>query len=106
VPEEVSAMLDTIMLGLACMSAPLFAKYAGHEIKRKPYDLVGTAGLFFILAASFTVGPSKIEAFHELSDVGMLSSYLLGWILLVIGALRGMMDVLLEHNHRVMLKAH
>ena len=99
-------MLDTILLGLACMSAPLFAKYAGYEIKKKPFDMVGISGLFFILAASFTVGPARVVAFHQFSDTGTLVSYLIGWGLLVIGALQGMLDVLLEHNHRTLLKTH
>lgn len=99
-------MLDTIMLGLACMIAPVFAKYAGYEVTKKPYDLVGVAGLFFILAAAFTVGPSHIEILKELSGMGALVSHLIGWVLLIIGALRGTMDVLFEHDHRVTLKAH
>ncbi len=105
VPEEVSTMLETIMLGLACMSAPLFAKHAGYEIRKKPYDLVGVAGLFFILATAFAAGPGQIEILKQLSSTGALVSHLLGWVLLVIGALRGTMDVLFEHNHRV-VKTH
>ena len=34
-------MYETIILAIACLSAPLFAKYAGYEITKKPYDMVG-----------------------------------------------------------------
>jgi len=99
-------MLETIILGLACMSAPLFAKYAGYEIRKKPYDMVGVAGLFFLLATAFTVGPSRIDAVKDISAMGELISHLMGWILLAVGAVRGTLDVLLEHNHRMTLRAH
>ena len=42
-----------IVLGLVCLSAPFWAKLAGYETHRKPFDLVGAGGGFFMLAASF-----------------------------------------------------
>ena len=97
-------MSETIILGLACLSAPLFAKYAGYEIHKKPYDLVGVGGLFFILGTAFTVGPSKLDFLRDISTMGTLVSHLLGWILLVIGAVRGAMDVVLESDRVVHVK--
>jgi hypothetical protein len=35
-----------IVLGLVCLSAPFWAKLAGYETHRKPFDLVGAGGVF------------------------------------------------------------
>ena len=32
---------ELLVLGLICLAAPCFARFAGHETRRKPFDLVG-----------------------------------------------------------------
>ena len=32
---------ELLGLGLICLAAPHFARFAGHETRRKPFDLVG-----------------------------------------------------------------
>ena len=89
-------MYETIILAIACLSAPLFAKYAGYEIRKKPYDMVGVAGLFFLLAAAFSLGPSRVESLSNIGATGSIVCHVLGWLFLIVGAFRSMIDVLLE----------
>lgn len=89
-------MYETIILAIACLSAPLFAKYAGYEIKKKPFDMVGVAGLFFLLAAAFSLGPSKVHFLTNIGEIGSIVSHVLGWLLVIIGAFRSTLDVLME----------
>ena len=91
-------MYETIILAIACLSAPLFAKTAGYEIRKKPYDLVGVAGLFFLLGASFTLGPSKIEYLTRIAMAGSIVSHIVGWLLIIIGAVRSLFDVVLSKD--------
>ncbi|OGR52359.1 MAG: hypothetical protein A3I11_00440 [Elusimicrobia bacterium RIFCSPLOWO2_02_FULL_39_32] len=89
-------MYETIILAIACLSAPLFAKYAGFEIKKKPFDMVGVAGLFFLLGAAFSLGPSKVNFLVQIASAGSIISHILGWLLVIIGAFRSALDVLME----------
>lgn len=95
-------MYETIILAMACLSAPLFAKYAGYEINKKPYDMVGVGGLFFLLGAAFHLGPSKVEFLVHLSTMGSLIAHVIGWLLVIIGAFRSAVDVMLEKEARAM----
>lgn len=89
-------MYETIILAIACLSAPLFAKYAGYEIHKKPYDMVGVGGLFFLLGAAFSLGPSRVEFMNNIATTGSIASHVLGWLMVIIGAFRATIDVLLE----------
>ncbi len=89
-------MYETIILGIACLSAPLFAKYSGYEITKKPFDMVGVAGLFFLLGAAFTLGPSRVEFLLNIGTIGSIVSHVLGWLMLIVGAFRSAVDVLME----------
>lgn len=89
-------MYETIILAIACLSAPLIAKYAGYEIKKKPFDMVGVAGLFFLLGAAFSLGPSKVTFLVQIGTLGSIISHILGWLLVIIGAFRSTLDVLME----------
>ncbi|OGR84080.1 MAG: hypothetical protein A2636_02250 [Elusimicrobia bacterium RIFCSPHIGHO2_01_FULL_64_10] len=93
-------MYETIILGIACLSAPLFAKYSGYEISKKPYDMVGVGGLFFLLGAAFTLGPSKVDFLVNISKIGTVVSHVLGWLMLIIGSFRGALDVIMEKERR------
>lgn len=89
-------MYETIILAVACLSAPLFAKYAGYEIRKKPFDMVGVAGLFFLLGAAFALGPSKVEFMRKVAVTGSIVSHVIGWLLVIVGAFRSTLDVLME----------
>jgi hypothetical protein len=102
--EEVEDMYETIILAIACLSAPLFAKYAGYEIHKKPFDMVGVAGLFFLLGAAFSLGPSKVEFMQKVALTGSIVSHILGWLLVIIGAFRSTLDVLMEKEEDVVVK--
>ena len=91
-------MYETIILGIACLSAPLFAKHAGYEITKKPYDMVGVGGLFFLLGAAFTLGPSKVDFLLNIGSLGSIVSHVLGWLMVIIGAFRSAVDVIMERD--------
>ena len=96
-------MYETMILGIACLSAPLFAKYSGYEITKKPYDMVGVGGLFFLLGAAFTLGPSKVDFLSNIATTGSVVSHVLGWLMVIIGSFRASLDVIMEkepHTHR------
>ncbi len=96
-------MYETIILGIACLSAPLFAKFAGHEIK-KPYDMVGTGGLFFLLGAAFTLGPSRVDFLLNIGTIGSIVSHVLGWLMVIIGAFRSALDVIMERDDAALVR--
>ncbi len=91
-------MYETIILAVACLSAPLFAKYAGYEIHKKPFDMVGVGGLFFLLAAAFSLGPLRVEFMYNIAVIGSIASHVLGWLMVIIGAFRATLDVLMEKD--------
>jgi vacuolar-type H+-ATPase subunit I/STV1 len=90
---------ELIVLGLVALAAPWLARVAGYETGRKPFDLVGVAGIFFLLAASFGVGIGLVEVLHDIGRVFMIVSIVLGWIALGVGAIFGTVDVIREPNH-------
>ena len=94
-------MYETIILGVACLSAPLFAKYSGYEIAKKPYDMVGVGGLFFLLGAAFDLGPAKVEFLANIGSTGRIVSHILGWLLVIMGAFRSALDVIMEREEIV-----
>ncbi len=91
-------MYETIILGIACLSAPLFAKHAGYEITKKPYDMVGVGGLFFLLGAAFMLGPSKVDFLLNIGTLGSIVSHVIGWLMVIVGAFRSAVDVIMERD--------
>ena len=90
-----------IVLGLVCLAAPWLAKMSGYEIGRKPFDLVGIAGIFFLMAASFGLGMTYVDLLHDIGKAFLLVSFVLGWIALFAGAIWGTIDVVREPDHRL-----
>jgi hypothetical protein len=91
-----------LVLGLICLAAPVFARFAGYETRRKPFDLVGIGGIFFLLAASFGMGPSLVSKTGSLPgffQVLMIISLCLGWISLIVGAVWSTIEVIQEPEH-------
>lgn len=99
-------MYETIVLGIACLSAPLFAKYAGYEITKKPYDMVGVGGLFFLLGAAFQLGPSRVDFLMNMATVGSIASHMLGWLMVIIGSFRSAIDVITEKEQKIVRVPH
>ncbi len=94
-----------LLLGLICLAAPGLARFAGYETRRKPFDLVGIGGIFFLLAASFGLGPNVVEGLGKVT--GLLNgltviSFCLGWLSLIVGAVWGTIEVIQEPEHRML----
>ena len=59
---------ELIVLGLVCLVTPWLAKLAGYEIARKPFDLVGIGGVFFLLASAFGLGMNLVESLRGIGS--------------------------------------
>src|SRR5205809_2543705 len=90
---------ELIILALVCLISPWLARMAGYEIGRKAFDLVGVAGIFFLLTASFGLGGSLVAMLTDIGRVFMVVTFVLGWIALFAGAIWGTVDVIREPQH-------
>jgi hypothetical protein len=91
-----------IVLGLVCLSAPFWAKLAGYETHRKPFDLAGASGVFFMLAASFQLATSMSTWFAAICSPLMIASFIIGVVGLLIGAFWTASEVLRESDHGIL----
>ena len=90
--------MQIIFLAIACLSVQFFAKYAGHNVKKVPYDLVGLGGLFFLLTAASGLDYTSIDMVnHLVGMVGVLAP-IMGWLCLLGGTLVGVLDMLIHHE--------
>jgi len=87
-------MYPTLILAVAALSAPLFARLAGYELRRKPFELVAAAGLFFLLTVAFGLLPLDYVALKTIWFWAGVVSYFIGWLSLLVGAVWEMVDVL------------
>ncbi len=100
-------MYETIVLAFAALIAPVFARYAGYELRRKPFELVGTSGLFFLLSVTFGVLPiTDFAGLTALWNALGIISYFIGWICMLVGVVWELIDVLviperMEHAEAV-----
>ncbi len=94
-------MYEILILAVACLIAPVFGKYAGYELHKKPFDLVAVSGLFFLLAVAFHVMPIKLAWMEVISRWGIFVSHLIGWLGLLIGALWAAVNVLAEREAKL-----
>src|SRR5213594_4872076 len=92
-----------LFLGLICLAAPGLVRFAGYEIPRKPFDLVGIGGIFFLLAASFGLGLNVIDVrgLPGLFRVLTIIAFCLAWISLIVGAVWSTIEVVREPDHTV-----
>ncbi len=95
---------ELIVLGLACLAAPICARLAGFETHRKPFDLVGAGGIFYLLGASLDLAGGLFTSIAGLCNLLMMISFILGWIGLVIGAFWITSEVFRETDHGVLHK--
>ena len=90
--------MHIIVLGIACLSVQFFAKYAGMNVKKVLYDLVGLGGLFFLLTAASGLDIGGGDMIHYLVGlVGMISP-IMGWLCLLGGTIMGVLDLLIHHE--------
>lgn len=90
---------ELMILALVCLAAPSLAKLAGYETQRRPFDLVGIAGIFFLLTSAFGLGVGLIPSLERMGHGFMLLSLVLGWLGLAAGAIWGTLEVLREPAH-------
>jgi hypothetical protein len=91
---------ETLFLAVAALIAPLFGKYAGYELHRKPFELVGAAGLFFMLTAAFGVMPLEGTFLSPIWSSLSIVSYFVGWLGLFIGTIWELVDVVRTREAR------
>jgi len=95
---------ELIVLGLACLGAPICARLAGFETHRKPFDLVGAGGIFFLLGSSFKLAGELFTTMTVLNQSLMMGAFCLGWLGLLIGAFWVAVEVFREADHGVLHK--
>jgi hypothetical protein len=78
-----------LVLGLISLTAPWLARWAGYETTRKPFDVVGVSGIFFLLTAAFGLGVTVVPAWHYVAQAAMRTAFVVGWMLLAIGGIWG-----------------
>ena len=87
-------MIDLLWLVLVTLLAPALLKHGDLQDKLEDtVNYIGAAGLFFLLAASFETSVWT----NYIGTYGMYGSYLfqiLGWLLLLIGTLLGVVKFL------------
>jgi hypothetical protein len=92
---------EIMMLGLICVAAPWLARWAGYETTRKPFDLVGVGGIFFLLTTALDLGVSLITTLPTLMHMTMMVAFTIGVILLTIAGIWGINGVFHEPVRRL-----
>ena len=96
---------ELIVLGLACLGAPICARLAGFETRRKPFDMVGAGGVFFMLGASFSLAGGIFTTMVAFLNTMMMIAFVLGWMGLLVGAFWITAEVFREVDHGMVHKA-
>ncbi len=80
------------------------------KLRRKPFELVGTWGLFFLLSVAFGVLPvTKSAGLMALWNALAIISYFIGWICMLVGVIWELVDVLIipeSRTHEVFRGEH
>jgi hypothetical protein len=92
---------EIMVLGLISLAAPWLARWAGYETTRKPFDLVGVGGIFFLLTTAFDLGVSLIPTLQVLMHGAMLVALVVGMILLAIAGIWGIGGAFHEPTRRL-----
>ena len=90
--------MHIIVLGIACLSVQFFAKYAGMNVKKVLYDLVGLGGLFFLLTAASGLDIGGGDMLHHLVGLVGVIAPIMGWMCLLVGTMMGVLDLLIHHE--------
>ena len=92
---------EIMVLGLISLAAPWLARWAGYETTRKPFDLVGVGGIFFLLTTAFELGLNLIPTLQSLMHGAMTVALVIGMILLAIAGIWGIGGAFREPTHRL-----
>ena len=92
---------EIMVLGLISLAAPWLARWAGYETTRKPFDLVGVGGIFFLMTTAFDLGVSLVPTLPALMHMAMTVAFAIGAILLTIAGIWGINGVFHEPVHRL-----
>jgi hypothetical protein len=92
---------EIMVLGLISLAAPWLARWAGYETTRKPFDLVGVGGIFFLLTTAFDLGVSLVPSLHTEMRMAMMVAFIVGAILLSIAGIWGIGGAFHEPAHRL-----
>jgi hypothetical protein len=98
--------MQLILLAVACLSVQFFAKHAGHNTKKLPYDLVGLGGLFFLLTSASGLDFGGIELVKSVVMMVAMLSPLMGWLCLLVATFMGVLDLLGHFVHHQKLLPH
>jgi hypothetical protein len=90
--------MHIIVLGIACLSVQFFAKYAGMNVKKVLYDLVGLGGLFFLLTAASGLDITAGDMVHQIVNLVGMVAPVMGWLCLFGGTVMGVIDLLIHHE--------
>jgi hypothetical protein len=93
---------EIMVLGLISLAAPWLARWAGYETTRKPFDLVGVGGIFFLLTSAFDMGASLIPTLTNLMRMAMTVAFVIGVLLLALAGLWAINRAFHEPTHRLM----
>ncbi len=92
---------EIMVLGLISLAAPWLARWAGYETTRKPFDLVGVGGIFFLLTTAFDMGVSLIPTLAAPIHIAMTVAFIVGIVLLAIAGIWGIDAAFREPTHRL-----
>src|SRR3984893_12431365 len=98
--------MHIIILGIACLSVQFFAKYAGMNVKKVLYDVVGLGGLFFLLTAASGLELGGPEIVHSLVGMVSMIAPIMGWFCLLGATIMGVLDILKHLMHVEKLLPH
>ena len=90
--------MQIILLAIACLSVQFFAKYAGFNVKKVLYDLVGLGGLFFLLTAASMMDFGGGDMLRQIVGLVGVISPIMGWLCLLGGTVMGVLDLLIHHE--------
>ena len=92
---------EIMVLGLISLAAPWLARWAGYETTRKPFDLVGVGGIFFLMTTAFDLGVSLIPTLQSPMHMAMMVAFVIGAILLTIAGVWGIGGAFHEPTDRL-----
>jgi hypothetical protein len=100
-----------LFLGLVCLTGPWIARHFGYEARGKPYDLIGTGGVFFLLGAFFGIGMEIVSRYVGVSTATLilpwfqallLISLCIAWVAMIGGVTWAADKLVRETEHKPM----
>ncbi len=85
---------ETLVLASVALIAPVFGKFAGYELRRKPFEFVASSGLFFMLSVAFALLPLQESMLTSIWNFLGIVSYFIAWITMVVGVIWQLFEVI------------